>query len=199
MAEPPVPAAWCDRSFPREMIGFMMISNVYLTIFAFGMLGCVLSTPLVTWVANRVGAIDRPGPLPADPPGRDPAAGRPGAGDRRGVRRRLLTYVDVSLGLRAAGGVAIPEPRCPADRGAGDPRRRVRRRHPLARAARQAAGPGGGRAGAVLRRRPHPLDRVPQLQLRPRPARPSSSPGWGCRSTSRCPACWSRWSGSWAA
>ena len=38
----------------------MMISNVYLTIFAFAMLGCVLATPLVTWVANRVGAVDRP-------------------------------------------------------------------------------------------------------------------------------------------
>ena len=37
-----------------------MISNVYLTIFAFAMLGCVLATPLVTWVATCVGAIDRP-------------------------------------------------------------------------------------------------------------------------------------------
>ena len=65
----------------------MIISNVYLTIFAFGMLGCVLSTPLVTWVATRVGRDRPPGPLPADSPGRDPAAGRPGAGDRRGDRR----------------------------------------------------------------------------------------------------------------
>ena len=37
-----------------------MISNVYLTIFAVAMAGCVLTTPLVTWIASRVGAIDRP-------------------------------------------------------------------------------------------------------------------------------------------
>lgn len=38
----------------------MMISNTYLTIFAVAMTGCVLATPLVTWVATWVGAIDRP-------------------------------------------------------------------------------------------------------------------------------------------
>ena len=38
----------------------MMISNLYLMIFAVAMAGCVLSTPLVTWVASWVGAIDRP-------------------------------------------------------------------------------------------------------------------------------------------
>jgi UDP-GlcNAc:undecaprenyl-phosphate GlcNAc-1-phosphate transferase len=37
-----------------------MFSNVYLTIFAVAMTGCVLATPLVTWVAGWVGAIDRP-------------------------------------------------------------------------------------------------------------------------------------------
>ncbi len=37
-----------------------MISNTYLTIFAVAMTGCVLATPLVTWVATWVGAIDRP-------------------------------------------------------------------------------------------------------------------------------------------
>ena len=37
-----------------------MISNLYLTIFAVAMAGCVLTTPLVTWVASWVGAIDRP-------------------------------------------------------------------------------------------------------------------------------------------
>ncbi len=37
-----------------------MISNAYLMIFAVAMLGCVLATPLVTWVATWVGAIDRP-------------------------------------------------------------------------------------------------------------------------------------------
>ncbi len=38
----------------------MMISNSYLMIFAMAMTGCVLATPLVTWVATWVGAIDRP-------------------------------------------------------------------------------------------------------------------------------------------
>ena len=38
----------------------MMISNLYLMIFAVAMAGCVLTTPLVTWVASWVGAIDRP-------------------------------------------------------------------------------------------------------------------------------------------
>ena len=38
----------------------MMISNLYLMIFAVAMAGCVLSTPVVTWVASWVGAIDRP-------------------------------------------------------------------------------------------------------------------------------------------
>lgn len=38
----------------------MLISNAYLTIFAVAMTGCVLATPLVTWLANGVGAIDRP-------------------------------------------------------------------------------------------------------------------------------------------
>jgi UDP-GlcNAc:undecaprenyl-phosphate GlcNAc-1-phosphate transferase len=37
-----------------------MISNAYFMIFAVAMTGCVLATPLVTWVATRVGAIDRP-------------------------------------------------------------------------------------------------------------------------------------------
>jgi UDP-GlcNAc:undecaprenyl-phosphate GlcNAc-1-phosphate transferase len=37
-----------------------MISNTYLMIFAVAMAGCVLATPLVTFVATLVGAIDRP-------------------------------------------------------------------------------------------------------------------------------------------
>ena len=37
-----------------------MISNLYLMIFAVAMAGCVLATPLVTWIAAWVGAIDRP-------------------------------------------------------------------------------------------------------------------------------------------
>ncbi len=38
----------------------MLISKAYLTIFAVAMTGCVLATPLISWLANRVGAIDRP-------------------------------------------------------------------------------------------------------------------------------------------
>jgi len=38
----------------------MVISNGYLMIFAFAMMGCVLTTPLVTHFAGWVGAIDRP-------------------------------------------------------------------------------------------------------------------------------------------
>ncbi|WP_165246651.1 MraY family glycosyltransferase [Paludisphaera soli] len=38
----------------------MMISNGYLMIFAFAMMGCVLATPLVTQFAGWVGAIDKP-------------------------------------------------------------------------------------------------------------------------------------------
>jgi UDP-GlcNAc:undecaprenyl-phosphate GlcNAc-1-phosphate transferase len=38
----------------------MASSNAFLMIFAVAMMGCVLATPIVTWVANLVGAIDRP-------------------------------------------------------------------------------------------------------------------------------------------
>ena len=38
----------------------MIISNVYLMIFAVAMMGCVLAAPIVIWVATLVGAIDRP-------------------------------------------------------------------------------------------------------------------------------------------
>src|SRR6516162_9358358 len=89
------------------MIGFMIISNVYLTIFAFGMLGCVLATPLVTWVANRVGAIDRPDHFRRVHQHAVPRLG--GLALAIGVATAtLLTYVDVSLGLRASGGVPFP-------------------------------------------------------------------------------------------
>ena len=85
----------------------MIISNVYLTIFAFGMLGCVLLTPLVTWVATRVGAIDRPDHFRRIHEGAIPRLG--GLALAIGVASAtLLTYVDGSVGLRAAGGVAIP-------------------------------------------------------------------------------------------
>src|SRR5262245_27975732 len=84
----------------------MLISNVYLTIFAFGMLGCVLATPLVTWVANRVGAIDRPDHFRRIHQGAIPRLG--GLALAIGVASAvLLTYVDGSLALRAAGAISI--------------------------------------------------------------------------------------------
>ena len=84
----------------------MIISNVYLTIFAFGMLGCVLSTPMVTWFANRVGAIDRPDQFRRVHQGAIPRLG--GLALAIGVATAtLLTYVDFSLGLQASGGVPL--------------------------------------------------------------------------------------------
>jgi UDP-GlcNAc:undecaprenyl-phosphate GlcNAc-1-phosphate transferase len=84
----------------------MLISNVYLTIFAFGMLGCVLATPLVTWVATRVGAIDRPDHFRRVHQGAIPRLG--GLALAVGVASAiLLTYVDMSMGLRAAVGITI--------------------------------------------------------------------------------------------
>ncbi len=89
----------------------MIISNVYLTIFAFGMLGCVLSTPLVTWVANRVGAIDRPDHFRRVHQVAVPRLG--GLALAIGVATAtLLTYIDVSLGLRASGGVPLSSYSC---------------------------------------------------------------------------------------
>jgi UDP-GlcNAc:undecaprenyl-phosphate GlcNAc-1-phosphate transferase len=86
-------------------MGFMIISNVYLTIFAFGMLGCVLATPLVTWVATRVGAIDRPDHFRRVHHGAIPRLG--GLALAIGIATAtLLTYVDTSVGLRAGGGAA---------------------------------------------------------------------------------------------
>jgi UDP-GlcNAc:undecaprenyl-phosphate GlcNAc-1-phosphate transferase len=84
----------------------MLISNVYLTIFAFGMLGCVLATPLVTWVATRVGAIDRPDHFRRVHQGAIPRLG--GLALAIGVASAmLLTYFDASLGQRAASGITI--------------------------------------------------------------------------------------------
>ena len=84
----------------------MMISNVYLTIFAFAMLGCVLATPLVTWVANaRVGAVDRPDHFRRIHQGAIPRLG--GLALAFGVAAAtILTHLDESLGS-CRGGVAI--------------------------------------------------------------------------------------------
>jgi UDP-GlcNAc:undecaprenyl-phosphate GlcNAc-1-phosphate transferase len=88
------------------MIGSMMISNVYLTIFAFAMLGCVLATPLVTWVATRVGAVDRPDHFRRIHQGAIPRLG--GLALAFGVAAAtLLTHLDESMGFRAVGGFQI--------------------------------------------------------------------------------------------
>jgi UDP-GlcNAc:undecaprenyl-phosphate GlcNAc-1-phosphate transferase len=88
------------------MIGSMMISNVYLTIFAFAMMGCVLATPLVTWVATWVGAIDRPDHFRRIHQGAIPRLG--GLALAMGVAAAtLLTHLDQSLGFRAVGKIEI--------------------------------------------------------------------------------------------
>ncbi len=89
----------------------MIISNVYLTIFAFGMLGCVLSTPLVTWFATRVGAIDRPDHFRRIHQAAIPRLG--GLALAIGVATAtLLTQLDASVGLQAAGGAPMPGRGC---------------------------------------------------------------------------------------
>src|SRR5438874_5004303 len=83
------------------MIGFMMIS-VYLTIFAFAMMGCVLATPLVTWIATRVGAIDRPDHFRRIHQGAIPRLG--GLALAIGVATATIwTHLDELLRLRAVG------------------------------------------------------------------------------------------------
>src|SRR5262249_25443188 len=94
-------AAGRDRSSPPELIGFLMIS-VYLTIFAFAMMGCVLATPLVTWVANGVGAIDRPDQFRRIHQGAIPRLG--GLALAIGVAAATaLTHLDESVRFRAVG------------------------------------------------------------------------------------------------
>src|SRR5262245_22160537 len=89
-----------------EPIEFMIVSNVYLTIFAFAMMGCVLATPVVTWVATRVGAIDRPDQFRRVHHGAIPRLG--GLALAIGVAvATALTYIDGSLGLRAFGPLGL--------------------------------------------------------------------------------------------
>jgi UDP-GlcNAc:undecaprenyl-phosphate GlcNAc-1-phosphate transferase len=89
----------------------MIISNVYLTIFAFGMMGCVLATPLVTWVATCVGAIDRPDHFRRIHQGAIPRLG--GLALAIGVAATtILTHLDPSLALRAAGSSSLDDHWC---------------------------------------------------------------------------------------
>ena len=83
-----------------------MISNVYLTIFAFAMLGCVLATPLVTWLATRVGAVDKPDHFRRIHLGAIPRLG--GLALAFGVAAATsLTHLDQSIGFGSVGGFQI--------------------------------------------------------------------------------------------
>ena len=80
----------------------MMISNPYLMIFAVAMTGCVLATPLVTWVATWVGAIDRPDQFRRIHKGAIPRLG--GLALALGVAAgTLLTHLHEPLRQRAVG------------------------------------------------------------------------------------------------
>jgi UDP-GlcNAc:undecaprenyl-phosphate GlcNAc-1-phosphate transferase len=83
----------------------MVISNAYLMIFAVAMTGCVLTTPLVTWVANWVGAIDRPDHFRRIHQGAIPRLG--GFALALGVvAGTVLPHLHEALGSRAMGAMA---------------------------------------------------------------------------------------------
>ncbi len=85
-----------------------MISNVYLMIFAVAMTGCVLSTPLVTWIAGWVGAIDRPDQFRRLHHGAVPRLG--GFALALGVASgTLLTFMYAPLRERAAVELGAPD------------------------------------------------------------------------------------------
>ncbi len=78
-----------------------MISKDYLMIFAFAMMGCVLATPLVTWFANWVGAIDRPDQFRRIHHGAIPRLG--GLALALGIAvGTILTHCDQTLGMPGA-------------------------------------------------------------------------------------------------
>lgn len=84
------------------MIELMVNSNAYLMIFAVAMTGCVLTTPLVTWIANWVGAIDRPDQFRRIHHGAIPRLG--GLALAFGVvAGTVLPHLHESLGSRAIG------------------------------------------------------------------------------------------------
>jgi UDP-GlcNAc:undecaprenyl-phosphate GlcNAc-1-phosphate transferase len=86
------------------MIEPMLISNAYLMIFAVAMTGCVLTTPVVTWVATWVGAIDRPDQFRRIHHGAIPRLG--GLALALGVvAGTVLPHLHQSLGARAIGAI----------------------------------------------------------------------------------------------
>ena len=176
----------------------MMISNTYLMIFAMAMTGCVLATPLVTWLATWVGAIDRPDQFRRIHKGAIPRLG----GLALALGRRGRDDLDpTARPVPAAGSRRVRRaPSLVAPRGgAHHPDRRLHRRYPVALAAGQTAGPGPGGADLVPGGHPDPDDRRAGLEPRPGVSqRPVQRDGLS-RSSWRCPAWSSPCSGSWAA
>jgi UDP-GlcNAc:undecaprenyl-phosphate GlcNAc-1-phosphate transferase len=87
------------------MVELMVISNAYLMIFAVAMTGCVLTTPLVTWIATWVGAIDRPDQFRRIHHGAVPRLG--GMALALGiVAGTVLPHLHPSLGSRAIGAMS---------------------------------------------------------------------------------------------
>ena len=85
----------------------MLSSNVYLMIFGVAMMGCVLATPIVTWVANLVGAIDRPDQFRRIHKGAVPRLG--GFALALGVAAgTILTHLHDSSSFRALGPFGFP-------------------------------------------------------------------------------------------
>ena len=153
----------------------MMISNIYLMIFAVAMTGCVLATPLVTWIATWVGAIDRPDQFRRIHQGAIPRLG--GLALALGVAAgTILTQLHEPLSARAVGEFGAAASLVAAPGGARHPDRRVHRRHAVARPADEAAGPGTGGPDALPGRHPDPDDRRARPELRPGVSRRAVQP-----------------------
>ena len=111
----------------------MVISNGYLMIFALAMMGCVLATPLVTQIASWVGAIDRPDQFRRIHMGAIPRLG--GLGLALGIAAgTILPHLSGSSRLISLSLPDLHHEWVILMRRVDHPGRRVRRRHPLARA-----------------------------------------------------------------
>ena len=176
----------------------MVISNGYLMIFALAMMGCVLATPLVTQLAAWVGAIDRPDQFRRIHHGAIPRLG--GLGLALGIAAGIvLPHFSGSSRLISLSLPDLHHEWAILSRRADHPGRGLRRRHPVDRPARQAAGPGA--RGPVLYLGGIRIQTIEVLEPEPRPgpAQPAVQRAADTPSTWRCPAWRSRCSGSWAA